>query len=288
MTTLEDELVPADVLDPALVNAAVEAVTASEPPEFIYPTDGPVDLPGGFRRFLSPGNFDEVRTAWVKELTGVDEERIAKAIARGNLNAIVSTILECGVEKLGDVSPREGELKNLVNGDRDFLILAISSATYGDEIEVEDYQCPFCQAMFTLSFSKINDVPTKRWGSVDEGEFEVTLRKGGTAHVRMSTGADLDATEKTTTTAEFNTVILQRCVSTIELPNGEKIDIGDNPGFVREKLGTADRTKIMSEMEKRACGPTMEIKIGKDAHPDCSSEKEGIIRVTWSELFRGL
>lgn len=285
MTITEDDLVPASE-NPEGANAALALAQVSDPPEYPTPTDGPLDLLVGFTRFhdLKPEN---VSTAWVRELTGADEERIAKARGKGKLSALMEAILEGGVERLGDSKPTPAELRDLVFGDREFLLLAISSATYGDELEFNDFKCHGCGEPFSFSFSKMEDIPIIKANPGDEKGFIVPLRKGGKVLVRLTTGGDQAEAERASNDAEFNSIILSQVVLTLTLPDGEVITVSEQPDAVRDKLGVVDRQTILKELAARSPGPRFdEITVN---HPDCSSENsENKVVVQFWDLFLGL
>ena len=102
--------------------------SASPEPDPEIPPNDLVDLPGGIIR------ADVIRTAVVRELTGKDEEALARASQSLNPFHFVNTLLECGVVRFGqeDESETRQLLKEALIGDRDALILGIRRATYGD------------------------------------------------------------------------------------------------------------------------------------------------------------
>lgn len=273
-----------------LSEEAIEKATATatgnvEPPEMETPLDGPVKLPGGFRRFTGADSVEEVHEAWVRELTGEDEERIAKARLKGNNAAVIEEILAGGVERLGEEAPRPGELLDLLAGDREFLLLQISIATFGDGLEYEQVTCPQCAQAFGVALSKADDIPSKSLHAIEESYFDVTLRNGDVAHVRLPNGRDQRAAfDSERTPAETNSVFLSRVIETVTKKDGTEVVVSDEPGFVK-RLGSMDRQKILTEVSERNPGPRYnEVKFNHD--PGCGAE------ITFSvglmELFRGL
>ena len=95
------------------------AKKAMEEPEKIVETRAPsaseVDLPGGYL------NFDGklITTAEVRELTGADEEAIAKA---GSTAKSLHVLLERGLVKLGDKEATKDDIDLLLSGDRDAIL----------------------------------------------------------------------------------------------------------------------------------------------------------------------
>lgn len=283
MTTSDELTFAAD--NPDLANLAAQVASETDPPKVEEPEDGPVELPGGFVRFVGATlDPEEVRTAWVRELTGYDEERVAKARNKRSLSAVIDALLVGGVTDLGDQKPTVRELQDLLSGDREYLLLEISRATYGDLLEYEDFVCEHCHESFSFSFSKSQDIPVKRMESPSDGEFEVTLRRGRTAKVRLSTGKEASASEKGTTPAEVNTILLRYCVLEIREKDGSVIDVTQLPTAVSTKLGVVDRQTILEEIAKRSPGPQFD---GVSVpHDSCGNESK--VFVTLADLFRGM
>src|ERR1700722_14037906 len=142
---VSDDFQSAD-LNPQAANAAVAAAQESIQSEFpqpVPPTSDLVELPGG----LDNGT-DVIRTVRFKELTGADEEALARASVSLYPFHFVNTLIECGVVNLGDEPKSRNKelLKQILVGDRDAIILGIRRATYGDEIELTNWVCPNCKA----------------------------------------------------------------------------------------------------------------------------------------------
>lgn len=271
--------------NPALAEAAQRAIAGGDDavPSLPDPLDGPVTLPGGFRR-LKPGglSFEDVTKAWVTELNGEAEERIAKARLKNDAEAFLEAVLISGVEKLGDETPTTADLRSLLVGDRDFLLLEISRATYGDDLEFEDFTCYHCGKEVSFTVHKGEDIPVRRLESQDDIEFEVKLRNDRVAVVRLPTGSEQIAGSKTETVAESNTVMLAACISEIRGPKGTVHVAGDQD--VVRRLGVADRQKIVRAVFDRMPGPQYnEIRF---THPECGNEIR--LTVTLSDLFRGM
>lgn len=255
------------------------------PPIPETPGDGVVDLPIGLvRADPDEGTVTEVKTAVIRELDGYAEEAIHRARRGGSPASFFDAIVKAGVALLGDKPPTDRELQDLYLGDRDFLLLKISEATYGSEIEVIGWPCSNerCENRMDLVVDKAKDIPILK-GSLDETEFEVALRGGKSAHVRLSTAADQKATEAKETAAEMNTVVLQRCVETITDRSGAETVVSDDPNAVRS-LGIRDRRKILAEIQKRIVGPQYnEVSV---TCPECDTESQVV--VTLVDLFLGL
>lgn len=249
-----DDLEFTDVAEnPVVYNAAIQAAITDPEPE-IPSIDPPRDvffrLPGGV--VVDGRTFYEVEA---RELTGADEEKIARARESTDPTRLISTISECGTEKIGPYRISD-VVDDMLVGDREYLLIAIRDATYGSEIDLGQVDCPGCHATVDVTVDT-HDIPVRRLGSASEREFEVRLRKGGKALVRLPTVADQRAYMENPdqTAAERNSILLSRCVIVVTQANGEELSVAAFPSLVRETLGIADRNRILEEIAKRAPGP---------------------------------
>ena len=270
------EIVASD--NPELANQIIERVisggvtVAEAATEFgVAFTDLPdthVELPGGF--LDSDGNL--IRTAEVRELTGFDEEALAKAATPAK---VMHLLLQRGVVKVGDIKPDQSTFNTLLAGDRDTLLLAIRKATYGVDLDFTVI-CPDCGETVDLKIDLDKDVEMKTLAEASDRYFEVTLRKG-TAMVRLPQGdaqrALLQSEDKTY--AELNTLLLRWCVDSI---NDFPV-VGEDSVRV---LSIKDREKILEEITKRNPGP--QLSEVKKACPSC--EEDINLPLTLAGLFR--
>ena len=287
MTESAEELVFENAADnPELLAAAQKLSDENTPPKLDDPLDGPVTLPAGFRRVKSGSEgtqFEEVRRAWVRELNGEDEERIARAKLRNDGVSFLSAIMEAGVERLGDVPPTREDINGLVLGDRDFLLLEIARATYGDELTFEQFQCPHCGEKFDVTISLADDIPVVRLDRTEDATFEVRLKKDRVAVVSLPTGEIGDDMLKADTPAEANTVLITHCVQEIRGPKGT-VQIAGDAGEAR-RLGVTDRQTLVEAMGERMPGPRYnEVKFQHE--PGCGQEVR--LALTLGDLFRNL
>jgi hypothetical protein len=235
----------------AEIKALLDETTKEEPVKAELPPDDLVTLPGGL---VKDGKV--IKTAIVKELNGEDEEALARASQSMNTFHFFDRLLKCGVAGLGDVRDPEEILKDLLIGDRDALILGIRKATYGDDIEINNWKCDFCGATATLSMTT-DDIPVKKMvNPADETVFKVPLRKGGTVEARLATGEDQIAalSNKELTQAQVETIFLQRCVLSITDKNGVRHSMQGYPSLALE-MSMPDRHKVLNELRDRQPGP---------------------------------
>src|SRR6185437_7822650 len=128
-----------------------------------------------------------VRNVVVRELTGEDEEALARAVRGGNFFHYIDTLLERGTVAIGNHREQADvrkQLKSLLVGDRDAVVLGIRRATYGDDIEIKDWICPSCGEESNISMT-VEDIPVGEMDDpVTENTFTVKLRRGRSARVR--------------------------------------------------------------------------------------------------------
>src|SRR5215469_729441 len=119
----------------AELDSVIQDAVKVDMPVIALPPSDLITLNGG----LVKGD-KVINTAIVKELTGEDEEALARA-AQANYFHFIDRLLRCGVVQLGDEPKSQTEqlLGKLLIGDREQLLLGIREATYGDEIEVEKW-----------------------------------------------------------------------------------------------------------------------------------------------------
>lgn len=270
---LTEPLVGAD--DPEQLNKFVDAAQEMAKSKFPVPdafVSDIVTLPGGLI-VSDSGQERVVTTGQVRELTGADEESLGRALAADNPFHVMNTLLERGVVKLGEEKPGDTRelLKELLIGDRDALMLGIRAMTYGPEIEVMGWECPNCGEKIDATFDLTEDVDTKTLKHPSEAEFDVKLRRGSVAHVRLPNGEDQFVVGELTKRplAERNTRLLERCVETVTEADGQVHVILAAPYMVRD-MGMADRRKISNELANRQPGPAYNAV--KFTHETCGKE----------------
>lgn len=271
--------------NPEASNAAIASLLSGSTAE-VAPTIAPqphgfVRLPGGLVRGPDPTQVSY--EAEVRELTGEDEEYIDR-IRQGRPDRFVEAVLERGVVKVGDLPSSKQIISELLLGDAEFLMVEIRRATYGETVEYSDVTCPHCLGSMDLII-EIDDIPVTPLESTEARYFEVPLRKGGKAHVRMPRFSDLSSEFQNDklTEAERKTLLLSRVVMSIESPSGERTAIEGSPDAARH-LSSADRNAIVNALGKRRVGPAYnEVKFTHDA---CGEEVP--FPITMGDLFPDL
>jgi hypothetical protein len=265
----------------AVINAQSAAVVASttvaQQPGIEGPSDTYVTLPGGL--VIDGITYTE---AQVRELNGDDEEALAKAALSGDSFRYVKVLLDRGVVSIGPEKATPTVLRDLLIGDREVLIMAVRQATFGDDVVIDPYFCPNCGDELVATV-QLSTVPIKELES--PREFDIPLRKGGTARVRLPDGHVQEATlsNGNLTAAEQNTILLSKCVISITDADGKGEFISGSTSKVNV-LGIKDRRAILKEFGERQPGPRYdEVKMRHDA---CDTEVR--VPLTVVEMFRGL
>lgn len=257
--------------NPALANKIVnESLTQKVEPAEVQitpPSDTVVTLPGGY--ITDAGEV--ITEAEVKELTGSDEEAIARANGVGRA---LLTILQRGVVRVGDEKATESLLDKLLSGDRDTLLMGIFKATFGKtavvpavingeikEVEVDldtDIDIKYLE-------DKVNDRVFAVKGR--NKEFLVQLPTGQ-VQKEMVKNSDKSA-------AELTSIMLE----------GTVLQINGNPVISKsqvQNLGIQDRKLIVDEINKRIPGPQFDNVVITD--PDTGKEVK--VPVNFGTLFR--
>jgi hypothetical protein len=220
------------------------------------------------------------RSLELRELTGADEELLAKIREPGE---IFDTLICSGVVRIGELDlaslpmgERRMYLGRLLIGERDQVFLAIIRATYGDEKTLV-LTCASCDTQQDLVLDLVNDFKPKEVEHVTDESFLFTTSKGDRLTVRPATGADqLEViTRKGATNAEQNTIILSRCISTV---NDETVV--DPMGYARG-LSMKDRQALLDQLVGRQ--PSIDLSVSVTC-VECQEVQR--ITLAWGDLFR--
>jgi hypothetical protein len=246
--------------NPAAAAGAVAAAISSVSEKFPDPPETPSDivpLPGGLLLDKDMSTERVVSTAQVRELNGEDEEAMARALGSGNPFHFLTVLLERGTVRLGNEpeDTTKALLKRLLIGDRDALIIGIRVATYGNKLTVRNFVCPSCGNKSDVEFELDDDIETETLDNPRDAEFEVKLRKGAVAKVRLPDGNVQTALgESKMNAAQRKTLLLQKCVESVTGADGRERRMIVNPNMALT-MGLADRRAIEAEISKREPGP---------------------------------
>jgi len=259
--------------NPGGIAAAIEsAFGPATEPELAAPPDTTVRLPFGR---LQDGRA--LRTARVRELTGADDEALARV--SGSYLRWMDTVVSLGTVEIGDTPATKELLRELTAADRDTLLLAIRMATYGDTLSVPRFRCPQCSALSDLTVH-LGQVEIKGPEDPVCRVFEVELRGGGHAQLRQPTGHDqMEFDGRELTVPEQNTLLLSRVIVSCELPG--KSAVSGSMALARS-LGLADRKALLDAVTENTYGPRYdEITM---THQECGQEVA--VPVSAGDLFR--
>ncbi|WP_274916900.1 T4 family baseplate hub assembly chaperone [Streptomyces sp. WZ-12] len=236
------------VTEPAGANAAAQqALTESVGPAPAppIPNDSVVTLPVG-----TDIDGQLVRDAEIRELTGEDEEAIAKVAT--NSREFFNVLLNRGVTRIGTNAPTPELLDQLYIGDADALLLAIRVATFGNKLEMTNVRCPNCDERIDVTI----DLATVPQRGLPPQPHKVDLRTGSTAYVKFPKRADQAyiLADPDSSDAHRNTLLLERCLDRVEAPDGTVTQGSLN---VARRMGIADRRTILLYLADNAPGPEL-------------------------------
>jgi hypothetical protein len=245
-----------------------EPTVEIEPAKLTVPTDIEVELPGGYVTFS--GGL--LQTAKVKELTGKDEEFIART---QNFNKVYSSVLQRGVVTIGEETATPDLLNGLLLGDRDALLLGIYRATYGDTASLSGF-CSSCGNVEEVELDLLKDIKVKPLiNPIEDRVFEVEGRNKKFM-VTLPTGiTETKIIDNSGNVSEKITILLEQTVLSI---NGKHVVSRSQV----QDLGMADRQKLVDEITSRAPGPKFE-----DLTMECPKcDGELVVPVSIGALFR--
>ncbi|MCG6495460.1 hypothetical protein [Kitasatospora sp. A2-31] len=181
----------------------------------------PVALPAG----LALAGGELVATAWVRPLNGDDEEWLAAQPPTRAGAAVVSELLARTVVRLGPWAPPPPErLLDLPIADRDLLLLAVRTSTYGHRFDVV-LSCAACERPMDVSFAA-GDIPVQSCRTPD-APLPTALPdgRGGVLEValRPPNGRDQEAVAAAAAAGDPTPpveLLLQRCL----------VGVGGGPG----------------------------------------------------------
>lgn len=256
-------------------SAAHQALAASvgDAPAVADVPDGYVELPIGINV-----DGETIRSAEVRELTGADEEALARVRTRAR--PFIDRVLELGTERLGSQPATHKGLRKLYVGDRDALLVAIRCAMFGDEMDFFGVRCPTCRTRIDVTIN-LKEMPQRAAPEYLRDEIALRDRR---AVVRYAAGDDqaelLDAADKEgSTNPELNTLLLSRVVEEFIKPDGTRYKASADA--VRN-LGVKDRNTLLKHLNDNVPGPLLnEVTI---THEDCGQEVP--VPVTAGDLFR--
>ena len=257
--------------NPALANKMISDVVEEKPQQkevkIVPPSNNIVTLPGGY----ISDTGEVIDEAEVRELTGTDEEAIAKA---PNVGRALLTIIQRGTVRIGNERADDKMLDNILSADRDVLLLAIFKATFGNTAIVPVY---IEGEMKEVEVDLDLDIPIKPLADKVNDRFFTVKGKKNLYTVQLPTGKThremIKNSEKSS--AELTTLMLEGTVTEI---NGAPVLSKSQV----QSLGIQDRKIIIDEINKRLPGPQFDDVFVTD--PDTG--KEVRVPVNFGTLFR--
>jgi len=247
----------------AMQEPVAEVVTKS-------PSNPIVKLPAGY---INPAG-ELITTAEVKELTGSDEEAIAKI---GSTAKAINLLLQRGLLKLGDKEATRDDLDLLLAGDRDTILLGIRKVTFGTDIKLS-IRCVGCGSPDDNVVVNLDeDVKVKFLADpIADRTWEVNTSKG-TIRLGLPNGVTqkkiMDNLDKTP--AEINTILLAGCILSVDGAPA----MGAPTAL---SLGMADRATIINDILDRNPGP----RLGEVKKVCKACGEDVIIPLSLLDLFR--
>lgn len=261
--------------DPLAELERARALTVGNVPRMPAAPDCSFTLPRGL---LVNGAW-ETEVA-VRELTGGDEEALAKA---QGMVKFIDGVLTHGTVSVGPmdlqskpVSERSAILSALLVGERQQLFLKIVEATFGDAKTV-GFTCRSCGVDNEVELLLSQDLKSKEVEQPIKTEYTYITSKGQAITLRLAVGADtLEIASKAgMTTSEQNTLLLSRCILKLE---GEMVV---DPVTYARNLSMKDRQKIIALMDEHDPTVDMEVKL------DCTAcNTPATLSLGWADIFR--
>jgi hypothetical protein len=216
----------------------------------------------------------------IRELTGVDEETLAKV---PDQLAFFSTVIALGVQSIGEVdlgslplAERKGHLSQLLLGERDMLFVQVVQVAFGNAKDVT-FACTMCAVEQTMSLILSEDFKAKIPEDVETAIKTYVTSKGDVLEYRGAVGADQEEAlaKKGSTLAEQNTIILSHCITK---RNGEMLV--DPLNFARN-LGIKDRQALLKALVERQ--PEVDLVLQTKC-VSCGGDQT--VALGWGDLFR--
>lgn len=208
------------------------------------PSESEVKLPGGYIDLDGQVHT----TAEVRELTGSDEEAVAKA---GSTGKALNVLLARGLVKIGPNEATSSDLDGLLSGDRDAILLGIRRVTFGQTTDLM-VRCSYCSDEHVTTLDLVEDIPVSTLKDPELDRQWEMKTKLGTAVISLPNGTTqkrlMENYDKTA--AELNTLLLAGCI--VQLDGSPSL--GASTAL---SLGMADRNKIVDEIIKRNPGPRL-------------------------------
>lgn len=220
------------------------------------------------------------RDVLCRELTGSDEEQLAKAKTPYEY---FNTVIALGVVAVGafdltkySVVERQFYLNDLLIGEREQLFLKIVQVSFGNKREI-GFTCNACTTKQDVTLLLDTDFPPTEVDNVGATVLEHTTSKGDVLSYRAALGSDQEVVmdKKGMSAAEQNTLMLSRCITK---RNGDLIT--DPMGFARS-LSIRDRNRVLELLVERQ--PQIDLNVTTTCAA-CGAQQT--LGLGWGDFFR--
>jgi hypothetical protein len=258
----------------------INSAAADPAPAISPPLSTEIELLRGLGEKHDDGSETWHDVAYIRELTGADEEVLAGLETKKGLTytEYMNALLERSVLRIGslDVAKFPGLMNKLILADRDMLFLGVVRATYGVSKDIR-VQCPHCSASNDVSLDLDGDFPIRRPDFDLRDTIKVNTQQG-VIQLRLPNGEDaIEAQKKAKTDADLNTAMIGRCAVFEE---------GEAPLDRNEwarSLNIGVRKKLINTLLSVQLGPDLE---GVDAQ--CAACGESMpLMLDWVSLLLG-
>ena len=216
----------------------------------------------------------------IRELNGEDEEALVRY---KEMVDFYDAVIAYSVVRIDDfdlsvkpLAERQGILQDLLIGEREQLLLAISRVTYGND-KTLDFVCPRCEGEFELDIKIDRDFPATEMENPQQASYTWTTSKGDTIKYRLATGGDQWSAlrRKGASLAEQNSAIIASCI--IQVDDEMVVD----PLLYARKMGMKDRQVFLDLLVSQQPGVDTEV---ITPCPNCGNDVT--MRLGWGDMFR--
>lgn len=256
----------------------INEVINDEPPEVGEAAPTTVSL---LRGIIDPESGEWQQTATVREMTGEDEEELARLSTIDDISYAdyTSALLRRSVVSVGTQTLKDNPdvLDNLIIGDRDLLFLGVVKATYGN---IRDFTvtCGHCTKINEVQVNLDDDFPvTSAKSSLTEPRV-IIFKDGTEVKIKYLTGKDAQIiAEASDNPAQQNTAIVSRAV----VWDDDRSEMVKNQWS--KGLSLADRKLVIDTVLNDQPGPTLE-----EVEAPCGHCDEKItMLLDWASLLFG-
>lgn len=216
----------------------------------------------------------------VRELTGLDEEMLAK---QKEPTDFFDTVIALGVVSADDfdlstkpLSERQALLRTLLVGERDQLFVAVTRVTFGDERDV-GFTCASCGEQQEMTLFLSEDFKPREVDDLTMETWTYTTSRGEVLTYRLVTGDDQREAmaRKGASLAEQNSTVLANCIT--------KLDGGlipDPMSYVRS-MTMKDRSSLLNLLVTKQ--PSINLEVSTNCAV-CQAPQR--VALGWGDLFR--